>query len=300
MITFEQRRDFGEKINTTFSFLTENIRNLGLALLYIAGPVALIGGIISGYAQSGLLGGASSITTPDQLLDFYGQLFSGGVLIGFVFQMIGYVLVSLVTFSYIQLYRRNPGRPIEVGEVWAEVQQFIGSGVMLTIASAVIIGFAFLLLVLPGFYVGVSLSLASAVLVFERAEVGQAIRRSFRLIADNWWATFGLLLVMAIVSSIIGMVFTIPAGIVGGLFGAGVLKEATILTTLATAFGAVGTAVLQSMSATAVAVQYFNLTEAKEGNSLDRAIDQIGQPTTAASDDMPASVRRAADEEGDY
>lgn len=300
MILFEQRRDFGEKINTTFSFLTENIRGLGLALLYIVGPVALVGGIISGYAQAGVLGSASSIKTPDQIIEFYGRIFSGGALVGFAFQLIGYVLVSLVTYSYIHLYRRNPGRPIEVSEVWAEVQGFIGSGIMLTIASSIMMAVAFVLFVLPGVYVMVTLSLATPVLVFERADVGQAISRSFKLISNNWWATAGLLLVMGIVAGIIGIVFTIPAGIVGGLFGAGVLKEATLLTTVATAFGSVGTSLLQSLSATAAAVQYFNLVEEKEGSSLDHAIDRIGQPTNSSADELPASVRRAAEEEGEY
>lgn len=302
MIIFEQRRDFGEKINATFSFLTENIRGLGLALLYIVGPVALIGGIISGYAQAGSLNdliGDGSPQTPDRLFQFYGKFFSGPALVGFVLQLVGYILVSLVTYCYIQLYRRNPGRRIEVGEVWAAVQAFIGSGVMLTIATFFIAAFALMLLILPGIYVGVCLSLATAILVFERKGVGEAISRCFRLIADNWWATFGLIIVMGIITGIMSSVFTIPAGILGGLFGAGVTKDISLPLTILTALSSVGSSILQSLSATALAFQYFNLVEQKEGSSLDQAIDRIGQ-TPTRSDDMPASVRRATEEEGDY
>ncbi|RYF69870.1 MAG: hypothetical protein EOO39_16765 [Cytophagaceae bacterium] len=298
MIQFEQRRDFGEKINATFTFATEQIRGLGLSLLYIVGPVALIGGIISGYGQAELLGNATSVNTPDKLLSFYASIFSGSRLIGMVFQLLAYVLTSLVTFSYIRLYRAQlSDKQIEVSAVWAEVQQFIGSGVLLSIASAFIIGFASILLIIPGIYVAIALTLATAVLVFERQDVGQAISRSFKLVGDNWWATAGLLFVIGIIVSILGMVFTLPAGIVGGLFGAGVLKDVSILATVFTALASVGSTVLQGLSATATAFQYFSLIEEKEGTGLINQIDSIGQ---GAGTSASGTFRQTREEEGEY
>ncbi|MBO0936548.1 hypothetical protein J2I47_08340 [Fibrella sp. HMF5335] len=300
MTTFAKRRDFGEKINATFAFLIEQIKGLGVALLYIAGPVALIGGVITGYAQVGILGNAHTVNTPEGLVGFYSSLFSGGVLVGVLFQALGYLLTSLVTYCYIRLYIQQPDRNIEVSDVWAEVQQFIGSGLMLGVASLFIIGFAFVLLVLPGIYVTVALSLATSILVFERADVGKAISRSFSLISDNWWATLGLLMVMGIVASIIGMVFTLPAGIVTIMLGTSALKELSILSIILTAISSLGTSLLQALSATAAAFQYFNLVEEKEGNGLLSAIDSIGQTQTRSDESTPGSVRRAMEEEGDY
>lgn len=300
MIIFSQRRDFGEKINATFAFLTEQIKGLGLALLYIVGPVALIGGAITGYAQAGLITNARSGNTPEGILALYSSFFTGGFLVGLLFQVIGYLLTSLVTYCYIRLYIQQPDRKIEVSAVWAEVQEFIGSGVMLGVASSFIIVFAFILLILPGFYVGVALSLATSVLVFERADVGRAISRSFNLISDNWWATFGLIIVMGIVAGIIGAVFTIPAGLVTGLVGAGALKGLSFLSIILTAISSLGTSLLQSLSATAAAFQYFNLVEEKEGNGLLSAINAIGQTPSRSDENLPGLVRRATEEEGDY
>lgn len=295
MIQFEQRRDFGEKINATFTFVTEQIRGLGLSLLYIVGPLALVGGIISGLGQAELMGDATSVNTPDKLLSFYGSLFSGSRLIGMIFQLLAYVLTSLVTFSYIRLYReqRAEGK-IEVGAVWAEVQQYIGSGVLLSIASTFIIGFAFVLLVLPGVYVAIVLTLAPAILVFERQDAGQSISRSFKLISGNWWATAGLVFVMWIITMILSMVFTLPAGILGGLFGAGVVKDISILAAVLTALASVGGSILQGISATATAFQYFSLVEEKEGTGLSSQIDSIGQGAT------PGTYQRSQEEEGEY
>ena len=296
MILFEQRRDFGEKINATFTFVTEQVRGLGLSLLYIVGPLALVGGIITGLGQAELMGDAASVNTSEKLLSFYGSMFSGSRLIGFVFQLLAYVLTSLVTFSYIRIYREQQAAgKIEVGAVWAEVQRYIGSGVMLSIASTFIIGFAFVLLVLPGVYVGVALTLAPAILVFERQDVGQAISRSFKLISGNWWSTFGLFLVMGLIISVLGMVFTVPAGIIGALFGAGVLKDVSVLTAILTAIASVGGALLQGLMATATAFQYFSLVEEKEGTGLSNQIDSIGLGASASG-----TYRRSQEEEGDY
>ncbi|WP_332368767.1 hypothetical protein [Spirosoma telluris] len=55
MIQLFQQRDFGDKINVTFQYITQNFRSLSLALLYIVGPVALLAGIASGVFQSNML-----------------------------------------------------------------------------------------------------------------------------------------------------------------------------------------------------------------------------------------------------
>lgn len=55
-IILQQERDFGDKINATFSFVSQNFKTLFLSLLYFAGPLGLIGGIANGIVQSSMLG----------------------------------------------------------------------------------------------------------------------------------------------------------------------------------------------------------------------------------------------------
>ena len=300
MILFQQRRDFGEKLNATFAFVTENIRGLGLSLLFIVGPVALVGGVFSGYAQAGVMGDAASLGgaagDPNKLFAVYARMFSGTMLIGVVVQVMAYILTNLVTFAYIRLYQERRGdQQIEVSAVWEETQRYIGSGVLLSIAISFITVFAMLLLIIPGIYVGIVLTLAPAILVFERKDVGQSISRSFKLITDKWWSTLGLMFVVSIVVGIMSMVFTLPAGIMGGLFGAGVLKDITIMTVIIQALAAVGTSVLRGLSAVAIAFQYFNLVELKEGTGLIGQIDSIGETPT-----RPGTLQQAREEEGEY
>jgi hypothetical protein len=306
MILFEQRRDFGEKINATFSFLTENFARLGLALVCIVGPFALLGGIVSGYGQAAIFrSGFKPPKAPDELLSFYSDMFSNMlspyVLIGYVFALFGAVLAGLVTYSYMNIYRRGTGRPIEVGEVWNEVQPFIGQGVLLSIATTLILGVGLAFFIIPGIYVFVVLSLSTAVLVFEQGGASNAISRSFRLITNNWWATCGLIVVMYIINMLAGSIFGMPAAILGGLFGAGVIKSISgPLLAATTAFSTVGSTLLSAIPLVALAFQYFNLVDKNEGTGLDRAISGIGQNPNRVADDLPASIRKPTDEQGDY
>ena len=59
-IILQQERDFGDKINASFTFVSQNFKTLFLSVLYFAGPLSLIGGIANGVVQSNNLAFASS------------------------------------------------------------------------------------------------------------------------------------------------------------------------------------------------------------------------------------------------
>ena len=68
----------------------------------------------------------------------------------------------------------------------------------------------FFLLVVTAFYVAVPLSLAAAILVFERKSVFESISISFQLIKGEWWMTFAAMLCIGIIIYLVGLVFQIP------------------------------------------------------------------------------------------
>mgnify|MGYP005634918937 CR=1 FL=1 len=55
------------------------------------------------------------------------------------------------------------------------------------------------------------MSLASSILVFENKSVLDAIGDSFNFIKGHWWETFGISIVIGILVSILGYIFSIPA-----------------------------------------------------------------------------------------
>jgi hypothetical protein len=59
-------------------------------------------------------------------------------------------------------------------------------------------------------YLIVSVSLTYIVRAYEKKGFFDAIGRSFRLVRDKWWSTFGLIFVLYIVMMTISYIFLIP------------------------------------------------------------------------------------------
>lgn len=286
MIQLFQQRDFGNKINATFQYLTQNFRSLGLALLYIVGPVAVVAGIASGVLQSNLLRlstDAAKMQSDNPLAAFQilSQFTSPSFWLTMLFGLLANVAVVLTTYAHMKLYERKngDGDAISVADVWAEVQPAIGRGIIISILGSIITGVATLFFVIPGIYVGVVLSLALAVTSFEGTDFGRTWDRCFKLIRDKWWSTLGLIVVVAIIVGIVGLLFAIPTGIIAFLIGAKMLPDvSTAWLVIGNVIALVGRTLLNAVLYLAIGFQYTNLVERQEGRGLNAAIDSIGAP----------------------
>ena len=304
MIQLFQQRDFGDKINVTFQYITQNFRSLGLSLLYIVGPVALVAGIASGVMQSNMFDLAETSRRADSGQDplaafrMFQNIFSPAFGLAVLFGLLATLVVSLATYAHMKVYARKVGQhpvaslepvAISVTEVWEETQASIGRALIVSILSSIITVVATLCFVIPGIYVGIVLSLAMAVLVFEGTDFGQTWNRCFILIRDKWWSTFGLIFVMGLISGIIGLLFTLPAGIISFLIGSKLLPDVGgFWLVLGNVVATVGGTLLRSIIYVGLGFQYTNLVERQEGRGLLSAIDSIGTTSTQP---------RASDEE---
>jgi hypothetical protein len=285
MIPLFQQRDFGDKINATFQYVGQNFRSLGLALLYIVGPVALVAGIMSGLMQSYMLrlvDESATARTANPLFAFQmlGFFSSPTFWLAMLFGLLANVVVVLVTYSHMKVYERQNGHDVLVADVWAEVQPAIGRAVVISLLGSVITAVGMAFLFIPGIYVAVVLSLALAVTSFEGTSFGETWERCFKLIRDKWWSTFGLIVVMAIIVAIVGMIFAVPALIITFFTGAKMLPDAsTTWLVVGNVIGLIGRTMLNAVLYMAIGFQYTNLVERQEGRGLISAIDSIGTPT---------------------
>ena len=285
MIQLFQQRDFGNKINATFQYISQNFRSLSLALLYIVGPVALVAGIASGVMQSNMLKlmGESTETpanNPLAALQVLSQFTSPTFWLATLFSLLANVAVVLTTYAHMKVYERTKTSAISIADVWAEVQPTIGRAIVISLLVSVITGVAMLFFIIPGIYVAVVLSLALAVTVFEGTDFGGTWDRCFKLIRDKWWSTFGLIVVMAIIVMIVGLVFAIPTAIIAFFIGAKMLPDvSTVWLVLGNVIALVGRTLLNAVIYTAIGFQYTNLVERQEGRGLISAIDSIGAST---------------------
>ncbi|GIH74507.1 glycerophosphoryl diester phosphodiesterase membrane domain-containing protein [Planobispora longispora] len=226
------------------------IRGNPAATLGLSAAVTLIAQAISLAIQIPALGvfvdtalSPNLASDPSQLLGAVSA-FLATTALGVIFQMIAIVVLSGMLTSV--LGSAVFGESISIGQAWrltsnrilpllglAILQVIMVFGFMVAaIALIVLLGVvgapgelialaSFVLIIggiVGGVFVYTKLSLAGPVIVLERAGVFTAINRSFRLVKGDFWRVFGILLLTAIVTGVIGFAVGVPFSLVGNLF----------------------------------------------------------------------------------
>jgi hypothetical protein len=298
LLRFRKTRDLGEVVTATLEFLRENYKPLGKAILFIVGPVMLITGIIGAGMQismvSAMLGsrynGGDYYSTPNPLS--IAGLGGMTILVVWVMALILITASTAVVYSYLVLYMDRGMQPT-VRDIWSETKRHFGRllGTFLALGFMFFIGFivigiipliGFIAIMVGAPYVAVTLSMVGIIRVREELPLSDSISRSFDLIRNNWWRTALLLLVvwllmwavlsnLAIPQLVITYLFTLNS--VDGENPSLMLGVITVIMSLLYMFGSF---LLYPLPLVAIAMQYFNLVEEKEGVGLRERVEQFG------------------------
>ena len=279
-IEFKKQRELGEILSVTFKFLRENYKAAGKIFIKLVGPAfILLIAAVTYYAWSTM--GATFISNVG--LNTSDFIISAGLM------MLAYILyISSMTgtvYHIILSYINNNGKIIS-SEVAAGLKSDFGKILLVTIISWILIFAGTLLFIIPGIYVAIPVSLATAILVFRRNNVMDSISESFQLIRDNWWNTFATLFCIGIIVYLISLVFQLPAifyfmfkafvsasensgsGSIEGVFGTGYIIINVI------------TSIIQylvySITPIGVAFVYFNLNEKQNFTGTYETIQNLG------------------------
>ncbi len=265
MIVLYQTRDFGAKINATFQYIVQQFRSLGLALLYIAGPVVLVAGIADGMSESAVRGNLFGLTSRASVVSLGAYL-------------LAFWLVPLVTYAHLKVYGQTEGGPVRVSDVWREVRRAFGRAVVAIALYLLVCVIGSFIFVLPGIYFAVTLSMILAVVVMEDAGPADAFGRCFTLIQDHWWSTFGLLSIMGFVYLSLLSLILVPATLWDVLKSVLHLPEIPPLAmAFLGAFIVLALLLFLVVVVLAIGFQYFNLVEKREHPGLIDRIDSIGE-----------------------
>ncbi|MBV8390581.1 MAG: hypothetical protein JO080_12325 [Mucilaginibacter sp.] len=273
-------RDFGEIISDTFGFVKQNFKPL---LKYFF--------IFCGFFL--LASGASEIITQIQTLNRINNfnsnsfdaptspfsVFTTAYFLNLFFLLLEYLSITLMTLSFMALYRQKGNQVPDTEEMWGYFKFYFfrvaGSAFVVTIL--VILGCFFCLI--PGVYLYPIMALVFPIIVIENASFNYAFNQSFKLIKDNWWLTFGVMVVVSIILSAVSAILVLPSAIftAGNIFlhitrGTSTSVTGVIVTTILKQFSYV----FQILSVVATCLCYFNLTESKEGTGLMERINQFG------------------------
>ena len=308
---FRRQRDFGQKFSAAFEFIGAHWRGLGQALLFIVLPAAILQGIVMAILQKKFFTEALHVSGTGvsklRQLAMFNELYQSpfywvNVAVSGVFVM----LLVLTVYGYVKCcLRPTPSpEPIAVGQVWGVVkEEFIGSYLSyFGLLVLVLIGFVFL--AIPGIYLSVAFSLFYIIKLVEGTGFGDTCSRCLRLVRGQWWSTFGLMMVMTmmlgIVAAIVGSLATGLVFLVGKQLGSlqsGESAGATLglFTVVTSALGGLLNLLIYPPLLLALAFQYFNLVERRDGVGLRQMVSQLGQ--------APAAVHNTdyrPDDEGEY
>ncbi|RNI30074.1 hypothetical protein EFA69_11215 [Rufibacter immobilis] len=285
-IELHQERDLGQKLNATFAFLRQNFKPLFRCVLLYVVPFALLAGIFSGVYQSTQLRELSGAVQYSSWGEFSysNSVNSVHYWVSLFFTLVSGVLLCLTVYGYMLEYRQNQGE-VTPGAVWARAKSNFIPLLYSSVGVVVLCGLATLLLLLPGIYVTVALSLFGIVMLYEETGFLDTVERCFYLVKGHWWSAFGFLLLVMLLQGVIGFMGSLPA-IVVYIFRILQLPggDSDMLLIVASSFTTILSLVLYVISTTAVGFLYFDLVERKDGVGLLEQVNQIGtKPEVTAS-----------------
>ncbi len=282
-IELRRTRDFSAKINATLEFVKQNLSPLAKGLIFISGPFFLLQGLFNGFYQKQIL---STGLSSNPLAIFSSEAISW-LGISMVFSVFGYMSSLIVITEFMRLYeiRENP-EAIDLSEIWEGVKQHLVKMIGVGILVAIILTFATIILIIPGIYLSIVLSLIVPIIIIEGKSFGEAFNRCFTLISEKWWSTCGLIIVTSIIAGVMALIFTIPQYVFTFLIGSHKISNVSAEPALWEQVGLVissmlytfGGSLLRSIVVIAVIFQYYNLVERKESRGLLSKVESFGKP----------------------
>ncbi len=285
-INFRRERDFGEVFNVTFQFIKQEYQGLGRSFLYFVLPVLLIAAVLNVFVGLEQQKFAQDIAQMDPTAggNPFAALSSTFIYTIFtiLLYLISFAVLKCMVYSYIKLYiEKGPGA-FSTDDVWTGIKKIFLPVVGTSLLVGLMVGVGFMLCLIPGIYVGVSLSLIYMTLVFEQNGFGDAFSRSFKLTAKKWWVTFGLIVVSYLIIYGVTIVFSIPGMIIGitSVFTMQNPEEFSALSFptgfyIYSSFINLITYTLFVIPTLVIAFHYFSIVEELDTPTLEQNIDQI-------------------------
>lgn len=314
IIEFQRRRDFGDKLNITFVFARENFKSFFKAMIYITGPPTVVASLLLSSFMQGyfsMIMGSTQGGDSQAILDYF-QSSNFWITIAslVIFSIISSVAVIATTYNYMALYAERKSTQIPVEDVWNRVRGSLGMYFSTAFLYGLMIVLGYVLIFLPLamaaispvlglfggllmfglliglMYVVVTMSLIFPIRAFEGLGFFDAMSRSFRLVKEKWWSTFGVTFVLSLVAGVVSYIFLIPGMILQGVAMIHEVSEGTLgsdgsfspAAYVLNSLAYLTQYLLYFLPFLGLAFQYFNLVELKESRGLISDIDALGKP----------------------
>jgi hypothetical protein len=275
---FELRlvRDFSELISDTFNFLKKTWQPLLKAYAIICGFFILAGLAVSYVQQSRVMNYMKTVQNAPGDYESITSIYGWEYFASLFFSLVTFTSVSLVAFSFIALYQKKDNEAPNVEEVWAYFKFYFFRVLGANLVLGVLLTLAAVFCLAPAIYLFPIFALILPIIIVENASFGYAFSHSFQLIKNNFWTSLGAIFVIGIISYACIMVFVLPVSIIAGIgfFTTG-FKLNTMYVMAISILSHLCYVFLLIPNIT-IALNYFSLTEIKEGTGLMSRINSIG------------------------
>jgi hypothetical protein len=294
-------RDFGEKISDSFLFLKQNGKNLFSIYAVFVVPFIIAAIVIALFFAGRLYGMVQNNGESLQFSDFMTWDLAI-ILLCFLIAITSY---NTAIFSYMRLYDEQRGVKPTVAQVgqlffrkWFRVLCY---NILMAVLIGVIVILPYLLIffiplvnLFGQLFIGILFSTImlhlNIIYVKEDAGLSTAIGRLFSLFRENWWKTIGfncimfliyyvftfaMVFIVTILSTLLYVFFLMPHGTPH----TGVEKTLINLVVLATGGFFILQQALYIMLFCGTGVNYFSLSEEKDGTAIYEQIESIGTNT---------------------
>lgn len=282
-IEFRRKRDFGQIFNDSFSFLKQNLKPLARALIFIAGPFYLTGALLMQWASNSL---DDARFSGGSLGDTYLYVFF--MILALFIMIVGFALQYATIIAYFKKYFETETGVITVNEIWETAKDLAMPLLGLSFLVGLLSGIGFVLCLVPGIYVMIGLSFSFYILGMEGKDISTSFSRSFELIKGHWWSTFGISLVMGLITMIISLLISLPMELIQLVTGMHNLSETLDLSESTTSvlnivywlyapFAYLVEMLLRTLPMMAICLKYFSVVEEKESIGVIEEIDSLGE-----------------------
>ena len=197
-----------------------------------------------------------NLMTFEQSLNEIEPSFGVGEIIVLILSIVlSYVLMGALVYGTVSYLR---GRPAGLGEIVS--RGLAAFFLVIAIAASLLMVVGFALLIVPGILVVVVFAVTVPAYVVEKPGIIGSFKRSMALTKGNRWRVLGILLILIVIFTLLGLVAGTLAG-VAAFLGSGL--------SLVLIVNYVVSALLSAVLAVSVAVLYHDLRIAKEGVSTE-------------------------------
>lgn len=275
-IEFKKERKAGEMLTDTFGFLRAEFKPLAKVFFAIVLPTLVVMLLANG-----------------AMIYFTGMGSTSAVGIGvsslifIVAMLFAYAYSQSTVLYYIKSYIDNKGQ-INEDEIKSNVKSSVGRFIGLSFTIGITVGFGFLLLIIPGVYAVIPLSLAFCFLVFKNQGVSEAFSSSFALAKGYWWSIFGCIFLVGLIVMVLTYLFAMPAALydlfrIGFISGSLEAPTFDIISLFLNLIGTFAQYVLGVITIVCTAFIYFDLNEIKHQTGALEQIDALGADETEDS-----------------